>query len=471
MLLNNYVMSKTEQKSVKKQRQNVADFKLVDPYSAGIDIGDTLHVVAVPPGSDTDGNDVRQFGTFTCDLVAIAEWLKDCKVRTVAMESTGIYWKPLYALLVSHGFEVYLVNARHTRNITGKKTDESDARWIQKLHSYGLLSTSFLPDELTGQLRTLTRHRRKQTRDRSTCVQRMQKALEQMNLKIHTVIADLMGRTGTAIIEAILSGERDAESFLALVDGRVKAKRSDILRSLEGNWQREQLFLLEQHYQHYCFLQMQIQSCDKQIEQLLQVIHAQVNEGIAQPLPIIRLTPTGRISRQNKTKNQPLLDTRGYLKGIHQVDVMDIYGLDEICALEILSETGFHLHSKWETSARFISWLNLCPNNKITGGKLISSRLLSKKANPAAQAFRMAANGVRRSNNWLGHFFRRMKTKGGHKYAIVATARKIALIYYKMVTSKQTFNPANYDEYIAKHQKARIEYLQKALDKLQRQVA
>ncbi len=461
-------MSKTEEKNTKKQSKQSVDFRLVNPNAAGIDIGDTLHAVAVPEGRDEAA--VREFGTFTVDLTAIADWLEACRIETVAMESTGVYWKPLFSVLVSRGFEVYLVNAQFTRNITGKKTDESDAQWIQKLHSCNLLKSSFLPDEQTESLRTLVRYRRKLTQDSSTCVLRMQKALELMNLKIHTVINDLMGKTGTAIIEAILAGERDAVGFLPFVDHRIKASRSDIIKSLEGNWRREHLFLLEQHYRNYCFLQNQVLICDREIELMLQLMHAKMNDGIANPEKQVKLTPKGKISKQKKEKNQPVFDTNSYLKGIHKVDVMAIYGINEISALEILSETGTDM-SKWETPGHFKSWLNLSPNSKISGGKLLSSKIRKKKPNAAAKAFRMAAGGVQNMDNWIGHFFRRMKTKGGHKYAIVATAAKLAVIYHKMLTDRHPFNPLNYEAQIEKHKQAKIASLQKAIDRLKKQVA
>ncbi len=461
-------MNKAEEKSTKKQSKGKVSFQLINPNAAGIDIGDTLHAVAVPQGRDEV--QVKEFDTFTVDLFAIATWLKACRIETVAMESTGVYWKNLCTVLIAEGFEVYLVNARHTKNISGKKTDESDAQWIQKLHSSGLLTSSFLPDDQTDTLRTLVRYRRKLTQDSSTCILRMQKALELMNLKIHTLISDLMGKTGIAIIEAILAGERIAVNFLPFVDCRIKADQAAIIKSLEGNWRREQVFLLEQNYQNYQFLQNQIIKCDHQIEQVLQLMHAEHHQGSIHPEKQIRLTPKGKVSKQKKDKNQPCFDTHAYLKGIHGVDVMEIYGLHEISALEVLSETGTDL-SKWETAKHFTSWLNLSPNNKISGGKLLSSKLLKKKPNAAAKAFRMAAQGVQNSDHWMGHFFRRMKTKGGHKYAIVARARKIAIIYYKMVSEKQPFNPLDYDDYMERHKLAKIASLQKVLDRLKKQVA
>jgi transposase len=443
-------MSKDEKKTKKKLKVSMP---LVNLNAAGIDIGDTFHSVAVPEGRDAES--VRNFGAFTSDLQSLVAWLKRCRVETVAMESTGIYWKNLYALLIHHGFEVYLVNAKCTRNTTGKKDDESDAQWIQRLHTCGLLKSSFLPDECTDKLRTLVRHRRTLTQDSTRYVLRMQKALESMNIKIHTVINDITGKTGTAIIKAIIGGERNPNCFLSYVDPRIKASKQNILKSLEGNWRPEHLFLLQQCYNLYHHMQTQIDLCDKQIEKVLKLyVETQDNTEQTVNAPV-----------KSKTKNQPKFNTRHYLKNIHRVDVIDIYGISEISALEILSETGTDL-SKWVNEKKFVSWLNLCPNNKITGGKLISSQLMKKKPNAAAQAFRMAANSLKQSKNWLGDYFRRMRSKGGQKYAIVATARKLAIIYYKMVRFKKSFTPVDMLEYNKKYKQAKIAYLERLLKRL-----
>jgi len=449
-------MSKDAKKSKKKgELSKTVSMPLIHPNAAGIDIGDTFHTVAVPFGRDEVN--VREFGAFTADLLSIVAWLKACQIETVAMESTGIYWKNLFSLLVKHGFEVYLVNAKHTRNVTGRKDDESDAQWIQKLHSCGLLKNCFLPDEQTEKLRTLVRHRKSLTNDSSRYVLRMEKALESMNIKIHTVISDITGKTGTAIIKAIISGERNPRSFLAFVDRRIKADDNTIIKSLEGNWRSEHLFLLQQCYNLYQHMQTQIDFCEKQIEEVLKAmtITPQGNQ----------LNDSSKKTKKKKNKNHPRFNTQSHLKNIHGVDVMDIYGISETTALEILSETGRDL-SKWADEKKFVKWLNLCPNNKITGGKLISSQLLKKKPNPAAQAFRMAGNALQKSNHWLGDYFRRMRSKGGQKYAIVAAARKLATIYYKMVRYKEPFTPFNLDEYHQKYKQAKIAYLEKTLRRL-----
>jgi len=447
-------------KGKKSKGKRTVSMPLVNPDAAGIDIGDSLHVVAVPV--DRDPVNVREFGAFTEDLEKIAAWLKECKINTVAMESTGIYWKNLFAVLVQHGFEVNLVNAKHTHNITGRKNDESDAQWIQKLHSCGLLSSCFLPDDRIETLRTLVRHRRTLTQDGSRYVQRIEKSLELMNIKIHTVISDITGKTGTAILKAIIGGERDPKNFLPLIDGRIKATQDNILKSLQGNWRREHLFLVQQCYNLYQEMQTQIELCERQIEEVLKLLVTRYQESNSEQAQQSAPAPG---PKKKKTKNQPRFNTTSYLKKIYKVDVTQIYGVSETTALEILSETGTDL-SKWSDEKRFVSWLNLCPNNKISGGKLISSKLLKKKPNPAAQAFRMAANSLQRSKHWLGDYFRRKRSKGGQKYAIVATARKLARIYYKMVRFHQPFTPFDTSEYRKKYTQTKIASLERAIQRL-----
>ena len=238
-------------KKVKKteKQKDIVEMTLVNPHAAGIDIGDTEDVVAVPEGRDKER--VKKFGTMTCDLEAIVLWLKACLIETVAMESTGVYWKPLFAMLVRNGFEVYLVNSKHVKNVTGRKTDEDDAMWIQKLHSCGLLRSSYLPGDEQEALRTLVRFRKSLTQDMSRFINRMQKSFELMNIKFHTVIDDITGKTGTAVIEAIIAGERNAANFLPFIDRRVKASPETIQKSLQGNWRDEHLFTLEQNYELY----------------------------------------------------------------------------------------------------------------------------------------------------------------------------------------------------------------------------
>jgi transposase len=271
-------------KSISRQEKvKVLSMPVINPDAAGIDVSATMHVAAVGAGITVEP--VRVFGAFTEDLYQLAGWLKQCNVTTVAMESTGVYWQQLYLVLVEQGFEVALVNARHVKNVTGKKTDMSDAQWLQQLHSCGLLKSSFLPDELTGSVRSLTRHRKRLLEHSSTYVLRMQKALELMNVKIHGVISDLMGKTGRAMVEAILRGERKAEQLLQYVDPRIQADPEKLRKSLVGNWRDEHLFLLEENYRMYEFVQQRVQRCDQQIERYLQQMAAQQAEGVIEALP------------------------------------------------------------------------------------------------------------------------------------------------------------------------------------------
>ncbi len=446
----------------KGKTKKFVSMPMVNPNAAGIDVGDTLFSVAVPEGRDTIV--VKDFGAFTCDLRSISEWLEQCGIQTVAMESTGVYWKQLFSVLVRDGFEVYLVNAKSTRNITGKKDDENDAMWIQRLHSCGLLKSCFLPDDHTETLRTFVRFRRSLIQDSTRYILRMQKSLELMNIKVHTVISDIVGKTGTSIIEAILAGERKPEKFMPLIDKRIKADKATLLKSLEGNWRTEHLTTLKLSYEMYKIFQLKIEECDKEIEKVLQDYHDK--ENVEQNEAAQKKSLDGK-KKKKKTKSSPSFDTNSYLKKIHGVDVLEIYGISEIGALEILGETGRDL-SKWDTEDKWVSWLNLCPNNKITGGKLISSMRLKKKPNLATQAFRAAANSLSKSDHWLGDYFRRMRAKGGTKYAIVATARKLAIIYYKMVRYKESFNPVDLKQYQEKYKAAKISYLERKLAQLKK---
>ena len=447
------------------KKTDTVKMPLVHSNAAGIDIGDTIHTVAVPLGRDTEN--VKQFGTFTSDLLDIVCWLNHCNIDTVAMESTGVYWKNLFSVLIQHGFDVHLVNARHTKNVTGRKTDESDAEWIQKLHSCGLLRGGFLPDDFTATLRTLVRHRKKLTETGSSCVLRIQKALELMNIKVHTLIRDITGKTGLAIIEAMVQGEREPKNFLPLLHYGIKASQENILKSLEGNWREEHLFTMQQSYMMYQFIQKQISTTD---EKIAEVIRTQIEQKGKWIDPAKDVTPTGRISKKKKNKHQPNFNVRSHLHQIHKIDVLEIYGLNEISALQVLAETGPDL-TKWETPEKFVAWLNLCPNRKITGGKVVGSKILKRKPNMASQAFRAAANGVAKSNHWLGDYFRRMKSKGGQKFAIIAVARKLALIYYQIVRYKQKFNPYNLEQCNKKVTNAKIARLEKALEKLKKEAA
>lgn len=402
--------------------------KLYNLNAAGIDISTKEYVVAVP--EDRCKDYVRTFGTFTKDIHLLAAWLKDCKIETVAMESTGVYWYHLYTVLLDYGFEVYLVNAQHVKNVPGRKSDVEDAQWIQELHTDGLLRASFQPDNLTRSLRDYVRLRKNIVQQMTTEIQRMQKALVQMNIKLNNVIRDITGKTGFAIISAILKGERDIDKLSELRDWRIKASKETVKKSLEGNWREEQIFNLRIAYDHYHFLLKQLGQCDTQSQKILKKI-AQVNQHKTSKKP----KPTLNKNKKNKIN----FNARDYLYRTVGVDITNIHGIQEITALTILSETGANLNEKFPTEKQFLKWLNVVPDNKITGGKVISSKVRKKK-NRAGQAFRDAASSQWKAQNPIGDYLRGKKSKSGGKQAVVATARKLASIYYKMVTEKIEFD-------------------------------
>ncbi len=426
-----------------------------NPDAAGIDISSREHFVAVP--ADRDKNPVRKFDSFTEDLYQLAGWLKQCRIKTVAMGSTGVYWYHLFTILQEEGFEVYLVNAWHIKNVPGRKSDVSDCQWIQQLHSYGLLSNSFQPDELTRELRNYTRQRKTIVQDMSTAINRMQKSMELMNIKLNNVIRDITGKSGMKIIEAILSGERDAEKLASFADYRIRASRKKIIKSLQAHYRQDQLFNLRQSYDHYQFLLTQLKQCDQMAEQTID-----------------RFNKTGdghkTFPKERPQKNQPDFDVRKHLFRIHGVDVMQIHGLKGTSGLTILSETGPDLQDKFPTEKQFCSWLNVVPDNKISGGKVISSTV-KKKKNKAGQAFRDAANTLWSAKGPLGDSLRNKRARKGSKQAVVATARKLASIYYKMVTEKVEFSLDIIIEQNKKLMHGRYNQLVKKLEKAKVQLS
>jgi transposase len=444
-------MSKGKQKSGVKK---ITQLEIINPFVAGVDVSDKEMMVAYPI-SETEV-EIRSFGCFTRDLQQISATLKAYGITSVAMESTGVYWIPLFLLLQQDGFEVYLVNAKHVKNVTGRKDDESDAEWIQKLHRCGLLTASFQPDSLTRTLRSIVRHRETLVRTCATYLNRMQKALEQMNLKIHTVISDIDGKTGLAIIDAILAGERDAEKLADLRDGRIKASREDIIKSLEGFWTEEHLFELAQCYKLYKFHRQMIEECELEIEKHLREVIQSKHNGILPDLP--------KVKRKINTKKPLKCDITTYLQAINGVNVTEIIGISELSALTIFSETGIDM-SRWKNEKHFASWLGLAPNTKISGGKVISSKV-PKKKHHAGQAFRMATLSLSKSQTPLGDYFRRIRAKAGGPKAIVATARKMAVIYYQMLSKTEAFNPALLIDYQEKYKEKKIRLLEKAIEKL-----
>jgi len=448
-------------KSTKKTKtgvKKITQFEIIRPNAAGIDVSDNdAMVVAYPVNADEIA--VEAFECYTRDLRRISSTLKLHNIESVAMESTGVYWIPLFLLLQEDGFEVYLVNSKHVKNVTGRKDDEGDAEWIQKLHRCGLLSASFQPDNPTRSIRSVVRHRSTLVQTRSTYLNRMQKALEQMNLKIHTVISDIDGKTGLAIINAILSGERDPGKLADLRDYRIKASREEIIKSLEGFWSDEHLFELSQCYKAYLFHNEMIRECDKKIETLLRDVIKSKNNGV--------MIENGKLKRKHNYKNDITIDVTNYLYTLNGVDIAGldgITGISEITALTIYSEAGADM-SRFKNEKHFTSWLGLAPNTKISGGKIISSRV-PKKKHYAGQALRMAAMSLRSNKGPLGDYYRRIRTMAGAPKAIVALARKLAVIYYQMMTSKESYNPQALIEYQEKYRLQKIRNLEKYLNRL-----
>lgn len=435
-------------KLTKKARTRVS-LEIQKDNVAGIDVSAKEMVVSCIHDGEIE---VSCWPTFTSDLQKLVDHLKSRKVESVAMESTGVYWIHLYLLLEESGFEVCLVNARDVKNVTGRKTDEKDAVWIMRLHSYGLLRNSFQPDAPIRVLRSYVRNRKTLIRDRSTCLNRIQKSLEQMNLKIHSVISDIDGVSGMRILTAIVNGERDAHLLAAMCDGRIKADREIIIKSLQGMWREEHLFELGQLYRLLLFTDQMILECDQAIQNTLKTI---VNPENCQSKP----------ERSKKQKNNISFDVEQYLIQLTGVNPCLIEGISDVSALALIAETGIDLE-KWKTPAHFCSWLNLVPNTKITGGKIISSRL-QKKKNPAGQIFRGVAWTLSRSKHPLGEYYRKMKTKGGGKYAVVATAHKVAKIYYHTLKNKVNYDPQILIEVQKQNNEKKINALRRKLAALE----
>jgi transposase len=382
--------------------------------AAGIDVGAACHWVAVP--GDRDEQPVQRFGAFTADLYALAEWLRQCQIETVVMESTGVYWIALFEVLEERGFDVKLVDAHYARQVPGRKTDVQDCQWLQELHTYGLLHGAFRPEDQVCVLRSYLRQRGLLVATASRAVQHMQKALEQMNLKLTEVVSDITGKTGIEIIRAILAGERDPQRLALHRDRRCKHDQATIAKALEGHWRAEHLFALQQALEQYEFLQQQLQACEQQIEACLQTFVTHVEVDSPRPTPARK--------RRARQRHAPGFDVHVYLDAMTGVDLTQIDGIDELTALKVISEIGLDM-TRWPTGKHCASWLGLCPGNKLSGGKRY--RMRSKPtANRAATALRLAAQGLVKSHSALGAYSRRMRTRLGAPKAMTATAHKLA---------------------------------------------
>ena len=400
-------------------------------------MGASSHFVAVP--TDRADRPVREFGAFTADLYRLADWLAECGVETVVMESTGVYWIPLFGILEGRGFAAMLVDPRRIKNVPGRKTDVVDCQWLQQLPTYGLLSGAFRPEAEIRCLRSYLRQRSMLVRCAAQHIQHMQKALTQMNVKLHHVISDITGKTGMDIIEAIVGGERDPDKLAKLRNYRIRVDEATIARSLQGHWRQEHIFELTQALELYRVYQGKIAECDLEIENQLGRFEDR-SDGVALDS-----------DRKRHQKNAPQFDVRNHLYRMTGVDLTQIDGVDGFTALKVVSEVGTDM-TKWPSAKHFASWLGLSPNNRITGGRTISSRT-KPSANRAAAALRMAANALARSDSALGAFLRRKKAQLGAPKAITATAHKLARIIYSMLRFGRDYVDAGADYYEAQYQR------------------
>jgi len=429
-------------------------FKVVHSHAGGVDIGSRSNWACIGKGKDQ----TQEFGVFTEDHHRMAKWFIANEIKSIAMESTGVYWKSLFLILQAYGLHVILVNAGHVKNVHGKKTDMKDCRWIWQLHSVGLLHASFQPDEFTEELRTYNRHRRRLIQGSSQYVSRMQKCLILMNIQLPVVLSDITGKSGQAIIQRILKGERDAKRLASLADYRVKADKATIEKALTGYWHEQHLFTLQQNWQMYQFHQVQITKCDAKVEALLSQRVRQTNqrELVYEP---------SKKKRKPKTAPKINIDTYAYQLS-DGVDLMQIDGFSSHTLLSLVSETGLDLKAKFASAKHFTSWLGLSPNKKITGGKTFSSKTKRNK-NPLAHAFRQAANAIGNTkDNPLAHFFRRIAFRKGRKAAITATARKLAVIVYQMLTNGQDYQPMDLEKYQKQVRSQKVKHIQRTIQRL-----
>jgi transposase len=428
--------------------------EVVHPDAAGIDIGGQEHWVAISP--EKDAQPVRCFECFTVDLERMAEWLKGHGVRSVAMQSTGVYWMPAFEILQQHGLEVYLVNARHTKNLPGRKSDIAECQWLLKLHTFGLLNNSFQPDDAVRTLRTLWRHRAGQVAQASSAIQRMQKALIEMNIQLSSVLSDLSGVSGMAILEAILAGERNPCQLAALADPQVKASKAVIAKSLQGNWRPELLFVLGQEMEIYRACRDRIAACDRHLQQHLQQMESKIDP---------QAHPLGPRPRGKRAQgNAPRFDLRTELYRLTGVDWTQVDGFDVQVVQTVIAEVGTRLDS-FATEKHFANWLGLCPMNETSGGKVLNRRT-PKVVNRAKVAFRQAASALLRSQSYLGAQYRRLRTRLGSPKAITAMARKLACLFYRLITKGQAYVDKGVEYYETRHREQQVRMLMKKAQQL-----
>jgi transposase len=431
-------------KAKKAKRKLERNLPVMRPNAGGIDIGATEIFVAVPADRDTET--VRSFPTFTQDLHTLADWLQQCRVDTVAMESTGVYWIPLFQILEARGIEVHLVNAQHVHHVPGRKSDVLDCQWLQYLHSVGLLRASFRPEQAICEIRSLMRHRENLVQMACVHVQHMQKSLDQMNLQIHHVISDITGVTGLAIVDAIVAGNTNPEELAKLRDYRIKASVETVTKSLVGDYRGEHIFTLKQSSKAYRYYQQLIADCDQEVQQRIESF--QTKDGGS--------ASTGDSESPNTTT--ATFDLRAHFQRIFGVDLTAIPGFDVLRIQTLFSELGADL-SDFPTPASFASWLNLCPKDGTSAGRKIRGPKLKTK-NRVTQVFRMAGQSLHNNKSFLGEYYRRQRARFGAVHAIKNAGHKLCRIFYHVVTTRQPYDETVFAKLEARHQQHRLRKLQ-----------
>jgi transposase len=442
------IKKRTHIQPQRRPRVNAQGLPIIQPDTAAVDIGATLLCAAVPV--DRDARPVRSFGTFTPDLEELSAWLRQCRIRSVALEATGVYWIPVFQILAAAGFEVCLVNPRHVKHVSGRKTDVSDCQWLQHLHAVGLLRPSFRPSDDLCALRTIHRQREHLVQQAAEQIQLMQKSLDQMNLHLHHVLSDLAGVSGLRIVDAILEGERDARVLAKLRDPRVQTDEEVIVAALTGDWRPEHVFTLQQARQTFSHYQTLLQACDAEIERWLRSHAAPPSapnsETVPPPPPPASEARPPEQRRTKPRRNEPCLPTLDLRRELHQrfgVDLTAIpaFGISTVAAL--YAELGPDLQRAFPTDKQFVSWLAVCPDPRKSGGKVLNSRTRDVQ-HRVAHIFRQAAQSVYRSDNHIGRFYRRIRAKLGGPQAVTATAHKLARIFYHMVTTREEYDETHF---------------------------
>jgi len=432
-----------------KGKTGRSKLEVMHPDAAGIDVGGAMHCVAVP--NEAAEQSVRQFGVYTRELDAMADWLQACGVKIVAMESTGVYWIPLYELLERRGFEVMLVDARQVKNVSGRKSDVLDCQWIQQLLSYGLLKAAFRPQDQFCELREFNRLRTRLLADQGRSVQHMQKAMTLMNIQLSQAISDVAGVTGQKIVRAIVEGERDPQVLAAYRDSRIKASEEEIAASLQGTWRAQHLLALKQALGRFDFYAQQLQECEVEIQRVMAKLEVHTKE-------------LGKGKKRSKAKNAPKFNVRERLLRMCGVDVTRIDGIDETTALNIVAEVGTDL-SRFASDKHFASWLGLCPGTRISGGKVLGSKT-KHSVNRASQAFRQAAAALRSSKSALGAYYRRLCGRMDKGKAVTAAAHKLARLFYALMTKGQEYVDQGQQYYEERYRQRVIHHLQRRAQSL-----